>query len=240
MREMNGSQRGRGAASPSPLTDNFDAITQPTTIPHRARPNEPPHVTIQQTYYAPELTSATLLQESADDYAQYIGDLEHMFGRRKPIEVSVRTLDKNDSRMFSGSTTKLKSKTSTQQRQRSNQSFRHHGVAPSNHRKEYEFVKDRVLEDSPEKTVSISTWRERVAEETSREVEMSVYYVRTDDYFEEMPRGQPQCPDIPEEAYGRQTPWPAQRPEVNRFLYVCYPHFPVNSHLSSLAKARTS
>ncbi|ESK85910.1 hypothetical protein Moror_2296 [Moniliophthora roreri MCA 2997] len=58
----------------------------------------------------------------------------------------------------------------------------------------YEVVKSRVLEDTPEKTVTISTWRERVANEMNgygprngreSEVEMSVYYVNAEDYVDE-------------------------------------------------------
>lgn len=46
----------------------------------------------------------------------------------------------------------------------------------------YEVVARRVLEDGPERTVTISTWREEVARNTAAETEMSVYYVNADDY----------------------------------------------------------
>ncbi|KAL0961224.1 hypothetical protein HGRIS_006191 [Hohenbuehelia grisea] len=46
----------------------------------------------------------------------------------------------------------------------------------------FEIVKRRVIEDGPEKIVTISTWREKVAQEASVEVGMSVYYVNPDDY----------------------------------------------------------
>ncbi|KAI4517050.1 Arginase/deacetylase [Schizophyllum commune Loenen D] len=53
---------------------------------------------------------------------------------------------------------------------------------------EFSMVRRRVLEDSPQKTVTISTWREQVAEEaaqaTEPEPEMSVYFVGADDYPE--------------------------------------------------------
>lgn len=58
---------------------------------------------------------------------------------------------------------------------------------------EYAMVKRRVLEDSPQKTVTISTWREQVAEEaaqaTEPEPEMSVYFVNADDYPESVMPG---------------------------------------------------
>ncbi|KAL1746541.1 hypothetical protein HDZ31DRAFT_81126 [Schizophyllum fasciatum] len=53
---------------------------------------------------------------------------------------------------------------------------------------EYAMVRRRVVEDSPQKTVTISTWREQVAEEAAQaaepEPEMSVYFVGADDYPE--------------------------------------------------------
>lgn len=55
---------------------------------------------------------------------------------------------------------------------------------------DYEVVTRRVLEDGPERTVTISTWREQVAREAPHEVdEMSVYYVGADDYATENNRG---------------------------------------------------
>ncbi|KAJ4472961.1 hypothetical protein J3R30DRAFT_3707951 [Lentinula aciculospora] len=48
---------------------------------------------------------------------------------------------------------------------------------------DYEVVENQVLEDGPERTVTISTWREKVANEARRsEVEMSVYFLNADDY----------------------------------------------------------
>jgi hypothetical protein len=45
-------------------------------------------------------------------------------------------------------------------------------------------INRRVVEDGPEKTVTISTWREQVANETRtiREGELDVYYVGAEDY----------------------------------------------------------
>jgi hypothetical protein len=44
-------------------------------------------------------------------------------------------------------------------------------------RKAYAEVDRRVVEDSPEKTVTISTWREQVAREAADTERLSVYYV---------------------------------------------------------------
>ncbi|KAJ7578204.1 hypothetical protein C8J56DRAFT_358575 [Mycena floridula] len=49
---------------------------------------------------------------------------------------------------------------------------------------DYELVNDRILEDSPEKTVTISTWRERVAQAREGEADISVYYLRPEDCME--------------------------------------------------------
>lgn len=48
---------------------------------------------------------------------------------------------------------------------------------------DYEVIDSHVLEEGPERTVTISTWREKVANEARRsEVAMSVYYLSADDY----------------------------------------------------------
>ncbi|KAG7450978.1 uncharacterized protein BT62DRAFT_926639 [Guyanagaster necrorhizus] len=46
---------------------------------------------------------------------------------------------------------------------------------------EFDVVHDQILEDGPERTVTISTWRERVAKEAKYE-DMSVYYMTQGDY----------------------------------------------------------
>ncbi|KAF8887150.1 hypothetical protein BD779DRAFT_531135 [Infundibulicybe gibba] len=48
----------------------------------------------------------------------------------------------------------------------------------------YEMVNHQILEDGPERTVTISTWREQVARD-ARSEEMSVYYLSADDYAQE-------------------------------------------------------
>jgi hypothetical protein len=46
---------------------------------------------------------------------------------------------------------------------------------------DYEIVEYQVLEEGPERTVSISTWREQAIQEADSDDEMSVYYVNADD-----------------------------------------------------------
>ncbi|KAJ8489823.1 hypothetical protein ONZ45_g13425 [Pleurotus djamor] len=63
-------------------------------------------------------------------------------------------------------------------------------MKPSKLGEQFEMVRRKIIEDSPEKTVTISMWRENVADaggsngggSRSSEVGMSVYYVNPDDY----------------------------------------------------------
>ncbi|KAF7364682.1 hypothetical protein MVEN_00337800 [Mycena venus] len=47
---------------------------------------------------------------------------------------------------------------------------------------DYEMVEYQVLEEGPERTVSISTWREQAIQEADSDDEKSVYYVNPNDY----------------------------------------------------------
>ncbi|KAK7022254.1 hypothetical protein R3P38DRAFT_2960093, partial [Favolaschia claudopus] len=47
---------------------------------------------------------------------------------------------------------------------------------------DYEIVGYRVLEEGPERTVSISTWREQAIQEADSDDAMSVYFVNPDDF----------------------------------------------------------
>ncbi|KAG5642541.1 hypothetical protein DXG03_002579 [Asterophora parasitica] len=49
-------------------------------------------------------------------------------------------------------------------------------------RQSFEIVDRRVLEDGPERTVTISTWREQVADEADQRANMDVYYLDARDY----------------------------------------------------------
>ncbi|KAF8074081.1 hypothetical protein FPV67DRAFT_786597 [Lyophyllum atratum] len=51
-------------------------------------------------------------------------------------------------------------------------------------RQSFEIVDRRVLEDGPERTVTISTWREQVADEADPTADMEVYYLGANDYAE--------------------------------------------------------
>jgi histone deacetylase HOS3 len=57
-------------------------------------------------------------------------------------------------------------------------------VQPQQKGLEYEMLDNRVIENTPERTVTISSWREDVIRKSRPDVEMSVYYVSPDDYME--------------------------------------------------------
>ncbi|KAG6872232.1 hypothetical protein C0995_011736 [Termitomyces sp. Mi166 len=56
------------------------------------------------------------------------------------------------------------------------------GVHP---RRSFEMVDRRVLESGPERTVTISTWREQVAHEADQQANMNIYYLDPHDYAAE-------------------------------------------------------
>ncbi|KAF8830839.1 hypothetical protein HHX47_DHR2000805 [Lentinula edodes] len=89
---------------------------------------------------------------------------------------------RNENGQFQGEGVKKKDSTRSDTRRRKehiHQTISRKGPVAN----DYEVVDNRVLEDGPERTVTISTWREKVANESRRsEVEMSVYYLNADDY----------------------------------------------------------
>ncbi|KAJ3806739.1 hypothetical protein F5876DRAFT_80385 [Lentinula aff. lateritia] len=88
---------------------------------------------------------------------------------------------RNENGQFQGESVKKKDSTrSGWQKDHIHQTISRKGPVAN----DYEVVENRVLEDGPERTVTISTWREKVANESKRsEVEMSVYYLNADDYI---------------------------------------------------------
>lgn len=126
------------------------------------------------------------------EYEQYMDEMDQMFGGRRDVQVRVKRLENHTSRGA-----RRGSSSSTRQAPHAGQ--------------EYEVVRNRVLETGPERTVTISTWRERVAQEAPREVEMSVYYVSAEDYTEEY--------DHKGKERQTSTPWPTSSREVKRYNY---------------------
>jgi len=106
-------------------------------------------------------------------YKQYMEEMERMFGESLDLKVSVRRWGPADSSSDRFSTANERSRIARGSKP---------GKAGPPPGQEYEIIHHRVIEDGPEKSVTISTWREQVAQETSNEVEMSVYYVGVEDH----------------------------------------------------------
>lgn len=132
--------------------------------------------------------------ENYGEYGQYMTEMEKMFGGSLDLELSVQQLGEET------------------ERAKSRQIGRFQGAPPGRgHRhgpaiskpsrlghfesraegdgpkagQTYEETNRRIIEDGPERTVTISTWREQVAREARSDAEMSVYYVGPDDYVAE-------------------------------------------------------
>ncbi|GLB38757.1 hypothetical protein LshimejAT787_0506220 [Lyophyllum shimeji] len=59
------------------------------------------------------------------------------------------------------------------------------GSGPGRGQQSFEIVDKRILEDGPERTVTISTWREQVAEQADPQADhMEIYYLDAHDYAE--------------------------------------------------------
>ncbi|KIY74052.1 hypothetical protein CYLTODRAFT_416324 [Cylindrobasidium torrendii FP15055 ss-10] len=143
-----------------------------TSGPSRTSSRHPSQLSFSQTPRR-QLSHDELEMELVDygEFGEYTREMQQVFPSSRGFEVSV-------------------SKTSTRHPRRgdlpsnpvrrpANWSARPGRGAPKG--TVYDMVRDKVLEDTGEKTVIISTWRERVAEETKTE-DMSVYYLSPRDY----------------------------------------------------------
>lgn len=191
------------------MDDDFDALTY-TPAPrssmmmpessnraqHRTRPQSSAPTGGSGRYDRAEPSEGF---ENYGEYGQYMNEMEKMFGGKDAdLKLSVRQLNGQD-----------------QERSESRQIGRvsHGRVGPGGKGaigrigkpsklgsvgrsmdvvgpragQAYEVVDHRVLEDGPERTVTISTWREQVANEA--EAEVDVYYVGADEYAVESTAG---------------------------------------------------
>lgn len=191
-----------------PLDDNFDAITQEhtrsldkdTTSPYTSVMPQDFEAAISHSEWTegrwknPAHRSGNALNEGHDQagasgrrnthsnahgfddsgqYKQYMDEMERMFGESLDLKVSVRRWGPGESSSDRFNSGEGKSRTAP-----AGMPGRP-GPPPG---QEYEIIHRRIIEDGPEKTVTISTWREQVAQHASNEVEMSVYYVGADDH----------------------------------------------------------
>ena len=140
--------------------------------------------------------------ENYGEFGQYVNEMEQMFGHNGSGEVklSVTQLghdaERNENRQIGSgsgrpigprsSAALIKVGTGRISRPSRLGSVGRIGEGPKA-RQDYEMVDRRVVEDGPERTVTISTWREQVANETRTvpEGERDVYYVGVEDYGDE-------------------------------------------------------
>jgi hypothetical protein len=138
--------------------------------------------------------------EGYGEYGQYINDMEQMFGRGGSGEVKLsltqlgHSKERDDSRQIGDASGKpvgprssaalIKVGTGRIGRPSRLGSVGKEGPKAG---QDYEVVNRRVVEDGPERTVTISTWREQVANETQtgHEGELDVYYVGAEDYTDD-------------------------------------------------------
>ena len=135
--------------------------------------------------------------ENYGEYGEYMNEMERMFGGSVDLELSVTRVGQNEERNEGGRTGRVRSMSGSSLAHvrrgmgRLGASGKPSGLGPGGRRtggtgprpgQDYEVVNRHIVEDGPERTVTISTWREHVAKEADPEVEMSVYYVSADDY----------------------------------------------------------
>jgi len=134
------------------------------------------------------------------EYQQYMNEMEKMFGKHGDFDVSLNRMNEASGKRESvllGRVNSAKSNPSNRHGPRGgssgggntslgrNLSGSNSRVAAGK-RPMYEEVSRRVVEDTSEKTVTISAWREKVAEEAEDVERMSVYWYTQKDYEEEL------------------------------------------------------
>lgn len=169
---------------------------------HRSRNRDSPRKSDPSGYRDPsgaqrDHGSSTSGFDRYGEYGQYMNEMERMFGGGSvDLEMSIQRLgvDGERSRTHQLGRVRSVSGSSTRSRQAPGRGGganipsrlvpveeRPDGSGPKKGQG-YKMIERRIIEDGPERTVTISTWREEVARKASPEVEMSVYYVHPDDY----------------------------------------------------------
>jgi len=121
-----------------------------------------------ECYYGLDVTAPATFTDRhlATDYPEYMQEMQELFGEHKDLHIA----DPQPHSHPSPAPSLLQ---------------RSHSKRSASNR-DFEVVGNTVLEDGPEKTVTISTWRERVAKESKEKgqpkTELSVYYVNPDEY----------------------------------------------------------
>lgn len=188
------------AGSSSPLDDDFDAITHTYTAAQRAESLLDPEPSGRALSRAKSRNNEprNFHQESRKDqddgfgdygeYGQYMNEMERLFGGTADLSLSVNTQGKEQDRSKSHQSGRARGTRSGQIAKRGVGEIGKPSRLGSVGREKsgpkagqtYEVVNHRVIEDGPERTVTIATWREQVANEASSSID--VYYVGADDY----------------------------------------------------------
>lgn len=224
-------ERRTWAPTSTPLRSDFDAMTyahehEAESVAPSSKPN--PNVVqhgsrryvlhlvlsgytsdfpISEYYYGLDVTAPATYQDRhlATDYPEYMEEMQELFGEHKDLNITQSPSRVHPSPGASNlhrSQTKGSTTTSKQ---------------------DFEVVGNTILEDGPEKTVTISTWRERVARESKdkgqAKSEMSVYYVSPNDYSIEEEKLQQEAQ---ESSMRELTPesWNGRSPAVRIFQHL--------------------
>ncbi|KAF9027407.1 hypothetical protein BDZ89DRAFT_1134203 [Hymenopellis radicata] len=129
--------------------------------------------------YGPATSNASAMEVGTyGEFGEYTKEMQQVFPSSKGFAVSV---SKNSPRHRRTSDPALTPHPG--RRRQANWKSKSMGRAGPKAGAEFDVVRDRILEETPEKTTTISTWRQRVADEADdKEEDMSVYYLTPRDY----------------------------------------------------------
>lgn len=156
------------------------------------RPSSPAQSLVENTPNIPQRRKGKARDEGFErygEYENYMTEMERMFGGRGDLDLSVRLLGVEPNRE-SYQLGRVKSGATARSRRaivgprglhaEPPGSVEDHGPKAG---QTYEVVNRQVVEDGPDRTVTIATWREQVAREANPDIDtMSVYYVSAEDY----------------------------------------------------------
>ncbi|KAG6856352.1 hypothetical protein H0H87_005339 [Tephrocybe sp. NHM501043] len=205
MTELDGpTHRLERIRSPSPGR-NVATITKKTTPPLPSTSKHKPVTVVATTTPRRADHSLAMGQDKGardsyevyGDYGRYINELERKFGESPDLTLSP-TRNRKDMGGPNGHAFEVPENSSNAMNVGNSRiglptrlgSVARPGVAASaagpRARQSFEIVDRRVLEDGPERTVTISTWREQVADEADDHANMDVYYLDEHAYAAEM------------------------------------------------------
>lgn len=194
-------QRSEQTRATSPPIDNNDGHKRSVSSPEpdavrkrefNLRPSSPAQSFVENTPNMPQRRKGKARDEGFERYGgyeNYMTEMERMFGGRGDLDLSVKLLGVEPNResyqlgrVKSGGTARSRRAIVSPRGPHAEppDSVEDHGPKAG---QTYEVVNRQVVEDGPDRTVTIATWREQVAREANPEIDtMSVYYVSAEDY----------------------------------------------------------